>query len=210
MYIYLYKNKEHNMNREDVFKTINAMLKFAKDGAPAADTAKPEVPASNGVSAKTKDGMMLASPADKFDVGVDVYILKDDGSKEDVQDGDIVMDDGSVITVKDKKIEKIEPMALEPGKDTEPVVAVAMSKEKMEEVISSNTKLNEELNDLKEKFSKLTEATKMITEEFSKIPGADKVNLTMPEVEDFSKKVLSKRDRNRNEIYEVLAEAQKK
>lgn len=198
------------MNREDVFKTINAMLKFAKDGAPAAETATPEVPASNGVSAKTKDGMMLASPADKFDVGVDVYILKDDGSKEDVQDGDIVMDDGSVITVKDKKIEAIVPMALEPGKETEPVVAVAMSKESIEKAISENANLNKELNELKEKFSKLTEATQLIYEEYSKIPGAEKVTLTMPEVEDFSKKVLSKKDRNRAEIYEVLAEAQKK
>lgn len=198
------------MNREDVFKTINAMLKFAKDGAPAADPAKPEVPASNGVSAKTKDGLMLASPADKFDVGVDVYILKDDGSKEDVQDGDVVMEDGSVITVKDKKIEAIVPMALEPGKETEPVVAVAMSKESIEKAISENANLNKELNELKEKFSKLTEATQLIYEEYSKIPGAEKVTLTMPEVEDFSKKVLSKKDRNRAEIYEVLAEAQKK
>lgn len=197
------------MNREDVFKAISDMLKFAKDGAPVAEVAKLEVPASNGVSAMTKDGMELVSVSDKFDIGVEVSFKKADDLLESVVDGNVEMEDGSIITVKDGKIEAIVPATLEPGEDAVPVVAVAMSKEGIESVIAENANLSKELNELKEKFSKLTEATQLISEEFSKIPGAEKINITMPEVEEFSKKVLSKKDRNRNEIYEVLDELKK-
>ncbi len=59
------------------------------------------------VQVKTKDGVVLYSPADAIAENVEIYIVSETGEQSQVTDGDYILDDGSTITVKDGKITTI-------------------------------------------------------------------------------------------------------
>ena len=58
---------------------------------------------------KTKDGNSIMVDGEKMDVGVAVMVVDEAGEKMPVPDGDLVLEDGSTITVKDGLITAIVP-----------------------------------------------------------------------------------------------------
>lgn len=193
------------MDKKEIIEMVSKLLKFAKDEAPAAAPAaegeKPkEVVKASDV--KTKDGIVLTSTAEKWDVGVDVAILNEDGSTSEAKDDTYELEDGSKLVVEGGKVKEIIAIEEAPAEE--------VAEEEMAQNFSKELKDRDEaFKRLEEKFTKVLEATAVLTEAFSKLPVSDKINLsaTSASDEEFSKtKTLSKREKNLKEIYSVLEE----
>lgn len=185
------------MNKMEIIDMVSKLLKFAKDEAPAANAEgeakkenKEEVKMSE---VKTKDGIILSTPAEKWDIGVEVLIKAKDGSMKPAEDATYELEDGSKLVVEGGKVKEI--------------VAVEDKKEDKKEEKPEDMKA--EFAKLEEQFNKLVEATRILTESFSKLPVSDKINLSPDNGvsnEEFGRKPISKKEKNLKEIYSVLEE----
>ena len=125
------------------------------------------------ILAKTADGMDISIDGD-FAIGTPVSVLKADGTKEPAMDGDLVMEDGTIITVKDGKIEAIIEAPESPVEDAAPVEEEEMTAQF--DAQASYTALELMFNEMKATLESMREqmaSEKTITEErFSSISKA--------------------------------------
>lgn len=128
------------------------------------------------VEVKTKDGVVIWSPADSIAEGVEVYNVSETGEQTAVADGDYTLEDGSVITVASGKVTVIvasETSSSETDKPanedkkakyeitTEDIQAISEALgiadlvKRIEVLETSNTAMAKENKELKDKFSKI-------------------------------------------------------
>lgn len=99
------------MNRDEAMaslkKTINILL---------GKTEEAEVKLTD---VKTKDGKTISSPADKLDIGVEVYTVDDQGNQIPAEDGEYVLEDGTNVTILGGVVTEIEAASEEAVEDAE-------------------------------------------------------------------------------------------
>jgi len=154
--------------------------------------------------AKTKDGLMLMTPAEKWEKEVEVFIVDENGENKPAEDNTYELEDGTKLVVEGGKVKEI--MAIEQEvEETEEVEA-----EKVEQAVEmklSKEEVDNKFAKLEEKFNKVLEAAVALTEAFSKLPVSDKINLSASSTsEEFGRKPISKKEKNLKEIYSVLEE----
>ena len=81
------------------------------------------------VSATTKDGVVVNSDAEMLEVGVEVYVLGEDGTKTPAPDGVHELDNGMTITVAEGKITEISEASSEESLDAETVEVIQKAME---------------------------------------------------------------------------------
>ena len=116
----------------------------------------------NFINAKDKDGVIYSIMGDVVEVGAEVMIVSEDGTSAPATDGEIVLDDGSKLTVKDGKIESITPAEEEKMEENTETDAV-VTEEKVEEIVED--KIDEKIEDL---------ITKKIDEKIAEVMKANK------------------------------------
>lgn len=110
------------MNKKEVIEMVSKLLKFAKEGEEVVPN--PE-PAKEGemekvkmaAEAKTKDGLMLMTPAEKWEKDVEVFILDENGENKPAEDNTYELEDGTKLVVEGGKVKEI--MAIEAPKEGE-------------------------------------------------------------------------------------------
>lgn len=147
---------------------------------------------------KLKDGGILASDAETFELGVPVYKVVD-GEQVAVEDGDYETEDGRIITVKEGKIdgmkdmteeqpeenmEKPEDKTEEPMEETEAPEAPTTEEPKddkikmLEEQIGSITETLNQLIEIVNELSNKQEQAMSKIYEFSKSPSTEPIKET--------------------------------
>jgi hypothetical protein len=107
------------------------------------------------VTAKTKDGSYtLATEAEAWAEGVDVYTVTEDGTQSTAKDGEYTLDNGTVITVASGKVTKVVEVAAEEQMSDEEV-KVIIDALGLSNVVKELGEIKAELASLKEKFAKL-------------------------------------------------------
>ena len=195
------------MNKSEVIEFVSKLLKFANE-APVAPVVNNEAPAEDGAALEvmTKDGITLSTTAPKWDNTVEVMVKAEDGTLSPASDNTYELEDGTKITVKGGKVEKIEAIAETPADEVNEDV------EEVSEMMSKEVVSIEKFNELEDKFNKMVEATMALTEAFNKIPVSDKIELkpTDSSNEDFGRKPLGKKEKNLREIHDVMEELRTK
>jgi hypothetical protein len=149
-----------NIKLESVSKILEKVgLKLvAKDGKVELASNKVELMAE----AKTADGQMIATPADAWASGVEVFIVDAEGNPTPAPDGEYELEDGSKIVVAGGLVteimEKVKP------EETE------MSSEDIQAVIGE---LGNRLNDLQEQVNSLTTERDNANAELAKVKEAN-------------------------------------
>lgn len=198
------------MNKKEVIEMVSKLLKFAKEGEEV--VLNPE-PAKEGemekvkmaAEAKTKEGLMLMTPAEKWDKDVEVFIVDENGENKVAEDMTYELEDGTKLVVEAGKVKEI--IAVEEVEETEEVEAAEKVEGEPVEMKLSKEEVDNKFIKLEEKFNKLLEATSALTEAFSKLPVSDKINLSASSTsEEFGRKPISKKEKNLKEIYSVLEE----
>lgn len=194
------------MNKKEVIEMVSKLLKFAKEGEEVVPN--PE-PAKEGemekvkmsAEAKTKDGLILMTPADKWEKEVEVFIVDENGENKIAEDMTYELEDGTKLVVEAGKVKEIIAVEEKGVEETEEVKAEPV------EMKLSKEEVDNKFSKLEEKFNKLLEATAALTEAFSKLPVSDKINLSASSIsEEFGRKPISRKDKNLKEIYSVLEE----
>lgn len=197
------------MNKKEVIEMVSKLLKFAKEGEEVVPNPEPAKESEMekvkmAAEAKTKDGLMLMTPAEKWEKDVEVFVLDENGENKPAEDNTYELEDGTKLVVEGGKVKEI--MAIEQEvEETEEVEA-----EKVEQAVEmklSKEEVDNKFAKLEEKFNKVLEAAVALTEAFSKLPVSDKINLSASSTsEEFGRKPISKKERNLKEIYSVLEE----
>jgi hypothetical protein len=158
--------------------------------------------------AKLNDGSTIYCEDDKFEVGVEVYVLEENGDKTPVSDAEHKLEDGSVIVTVGGKITEIKPVEnveevvedmVEEVIETPEVEKESVSEEVMKKLMELEEKIKilevakeemeKKMAEKETKLSKVQEATVYLAEEFSKTPAGEKVELTKSGFMDNFKKV---------------------
>lgn len=187
------------MNKNEIIEMVGKLLKFASTDQPSAVE-----PTKEQNTITDKDGVMYVTTAEKWDVGVDIMKVDNDGKQEDVKDGDIYLADGTMLSIKGGKVDVVTP-AKETTVEEVEEAKQEMSQDFSKELSSRDAKLQE----LEEKFTKVMDITSKLYEFMKELPAGESIKLTPTETsEEFSKKPsnLSKREKNLLEMREVMEE----
>lgn len=137
---------------------------------------------------KLKDGSILASDAETFELGVPVYKVVD-GEQVAVEDGDYETEDGRIITVKEGKIDGMKDMTEEqPEENMEK--PEDKTEEPMEETEAPEAPTTEEPEDdkikmLEEQIGSITETLNQLIEIVNEL--SNKQEQAMSKIYEFSK-----------------------
>lgn len=168
------------MDLKEAIDKLKVLIKF--------EEAKPELKFSE---IKLKDGSVLVADGEVPEVGTPINVVTDSGTLP-APDGEHVAEDGTVIMVKDGKIESIkpaeapaEPMESEADVKMKALITEAESKfearlKALEEKAGLAFKEN---NELKEKLSKQKEVldlTFSVVEQISKLPVSNSIKEVAP------------------------------
>lgn len=116
-----------------------------------------------------EDGTIIFTPAESWDLGVEIYTKDADGNPVALADGDYNAADGSIISVVEGKVSAIVPAEVE--KPEEEVVAEAqaeaevLTKQYVDDAVSA---LVEQFNALKSEFEKMISSKEIEMAEVSK------------------------------------------
>lgn len=110
------------------------------------------------VETALEDGTIVFTPAESWDLGVEIYTKDADGNPVAVADGDYIVADGTVISVLEGKVS-----AITPKKEDEVEVEVTVEAEQAEqaEVLTKQyvddalTAITEQITELKAEFEKI-------------------------------------------------------
>ena len=115
---------------------------------------------------KTDKGI-LEYEADELEVGVDVFATDENGERKPIEDGEYTTEDGTIITVKDGKVDTIIEVVEEPTEE-EPVAEEEMEEEQTEEPVEEPTTEEEEkvdeIAEIKKQVDELTAMVEKIME----------------------------------------------
>lgn len=133
---------------------------------------------------KTKEGQTIETPAEMWKVGVEVFVINEDGTKVPYPDGETTLETGETFTIKDGKITDIKPAEEIPGATPagaseqaleDPMKAVLDSIKGLNDRLTAIENFSAEIASLKTDLtvvkSELTKFTSEVTEKFSKVPG---------------------------------------
>lgn len=119
-------------------------------------------------SVKTDKGI-LEYEADELEVGVDVFATDENGERKPIEDGEYTTEDGTIITVKDGKVDTIIEVVEEPTEE-EPVAEEEMEEEPTEEPVEEPTTEEEEkVDEIAEIKKQVDELTAMVEKIMEKI-----------------------------------------
>lgn len=123
------------------------------------------------VEAALEDGTIVFTPAENWDLGVEIYTKDADGNPVAVADGDYIVADGTVLSVVEGKISAITP-ASEDEVEVEVTVeaeqaeqAEVLTKQYVDDALSAMT---EQFTELKAEFEKLLSSKEIEMSEVSK------------------------------------------
>lgn len=101
-------------------------------------------------SIKTDKGI-LEYEADELEVGVDVFATDENGERKPIEDGEYTTEDGTIITVKDGKVDTIIEVVEEPTEE-EPVAEEEMEEEQVEEPTTEEEEKVDEIAEIKKQI----------------------------------------------------------
>lgn len=117
-----------------------------------------------------EDGTIVFTPAESFDVGVEIYTKDADGNPVAVADGDYIVADGTVLSVLEGKVSAITPK--EEEVEVEITVeaeqseqAEVLTKQYVDDVVGA---LVEQFNNLKAEFEKIVSSKEIEMSEVAK------------------------------------------
>jgi hypothetical protein len=123
------------------------------------------------VETALEDGTIVFTPAESWDLGVEIYTKDIDGNPVAVADGDYIVADGTVLSVLDGKVSAITPKAED---EVEVEVTVEAEQAEQAEVLTKQyvddalTALTEQFNNLKAEFEKIVSSKEIEMAEVSK------------------------------------------
>jgi len=116
-----------------------------------------------------EDGTIIFTPAESWDLGVEIYTKDADGNPVAVVDGDYTVADGTVISVVEGKVSAITPPAEQPMEEpvveTEQAEAEVLNKQYVDDAVNA---LAEQFNSLKAEFEKMLSSKEIEMAEVSK------------------------------------------
>lgn len=119
------------------------------------------------VETALEDGTIVFTPAENWDLGVEIYTKDADGNPVAVADGDYTVADGTVLSVLEGKVSAIVPAEIETPE--EEVVAEAqaevLNKQYVDDAVNA---LAEQFNSLKAEFEKMLSSKEIEMAEVSK------------------------------------------
>jgi len=120
------------------------------------------------VETALEDGTIVFTPAESWDLGVEIYTKDADGNPVAVADGDYIVADGTVLSVLDGKVSAITPKAedeVEVEVTVEAEQAEVLTKQYVDDAL---TALTEQFNNLKAEFEKIVSSKEIEMAEVSK------------------------------------------
>jgi hypothetical protein len=123
------------------------------------------------VETALEDGTIVFTPAESWDLGVEIYTKDVDGNPVAVADGDYIVADGTVISVLEGKVSAITPKVED---EVEVEVTVEAEQAEQAEVLTKQyvddalTALTEQFNNLKAEFEKIVSSKEIEMAEVSK------------------------------------------
>lgn len=123
------------------------------------------------VETALEDGTIVFTPAESWDLGVEIYTKDADGNPVAVADGDYIVADGTVLSVLDGKVSAITPKVED---EVEVEVTVEAEQAEQAEVLTKQyvddalTALTEQFNNLKAEFEKIVSSKEIEMAEVSK------------------------------------------
>jgi hypothetical protein len=123
------------------------------------------------VETALEDGTIVFTPAESWDLGVEIYTKDADGNPVAVADGDYIVADGTVLSVLEGKVS-----AITPKKEDEVEVEVTVEAEQAEqaEVLTKQyvddalTAITEQITELKAEFEKILSSKEIEMSEVAK------------------------------------------
>ena len=123
------------------------------------------------VETALEDGTIVFTPAESWDLGVEIYTKDADGNPVAVADGDYIVADGTVLSVLEGKVS-----AITPKKEDEVEVEVTVEAEQAEqaEVLTKQyvddalTAITEQITELKAEFQKILSSKEIEMSEVAK------------------------------------------
>lgn len=164
------------MKKEQVIGGFNAILE--KAGAKFRVALQKE-PVKMSAETKTVDGVIIATPADAFAEGVEVFVIPEDGSEPiPAPDGDHTLESGEVVTVAEGKVVAIMAKPEETEMSDEIKEVVQNLSDRIAVLEGQNTEATTELSAVKSENDTLkSELAKVKAEnaKLSKAPAAPSV-----------------------------------
>jgi hypothetical protein len=123
------------------------------------------------VETALEDGTIVFTPAESWDVGVEIYTNDVDGNPVAVADGDYIVADGTVLSVLEGKVSAITPKVED---EVEVEVTVEAEQAEQAEVLTKQyvddalTALTKQFNNLKAEFEKIVSSKEIEMAEVSK------------------------------------------
>jgi hypothetical protein len=167
------------MKKEQVIGGFNAILE--KAGAKFRVALQKEA-VKMSAETKTVEGVVIATPADAFAEGVEVFVIPEDGSEPiPAPDGDHTLESGEVVTVADGKVVAIMSKPEETEMSDEIKEVVQNLSDRIAVLEGQNTEATTELSAVKSENDTLkAELAKLKAEnaKLSKAPAAKSVKET--------------------------------
>jgi len=120
------------------------------------------------VETALEDGTIVFTPAESWDLGVEIYTKDADGNPVALVDGDYIVADGTVLSVVEGKVSAITPPAPEaeaPMVEEAQAEAEVLTKQYVDDALST---LTEQFNSLKAEFEKMLSSKEIEMAEVSK------------------------------------------
>ena len=120
------------------------------------------------VETALEDGTIVFTPAESWDLGVEIYTKDADGNPVALVDGEYIVADGTVLSVVEGKVSAITPPAPEaeaPMVEEAQAEAEVLTKQYVDDALSA---LTEEFNSLKAEFEKMLSSKEIEMAEVSK------------------------------------------
>lgn len=122
------------------------------------------------VETALEDGTIVFTPAESWDLGVEIYTKDADGNPVALMDGEYIVADGTVLSVLEGKVSAITPKAedeveVEVTVESQQAEAEVLTKQYVDDALSA---LTEEFNSLKAEFEKMLSSKEIEMAEVSK------------------------------------------
>lgn len=122
------------------------------------------------VETALEDGTIVFTPAESWDLGVEIYTKDSDGNPLPLMDGEYIVADGTILSVVEGKVSAITPKAeddveVEVTVESQQAEAEVLTKQYVDDALSA---LTEEFNSLKAEFEKMLSSKEIEMAEVSK------------------------------------------
>lgn len=162
----------------------------SKDGKVQLSSAKIELMAE----AKTIDGQAIATPADAWAAGVEVYVIDAEGNPTPAPDGEYELEDGSKIVVAGGLVAEMEKAAEgEQEMSTEDIAAIVTALgEQVNSLTEQVNALTAERDNANTELAKVKDTNASLTKEIAKLSKAPAANSTKQEFAKVTKEEPTK------------------